>query len=57
MHLLSTWTSTDRLRLFRADLQEEGSFDEAVKGCDGVFHVAASMEFNISVEHNIGNNP
>ncbi|KAL0362771.1 UNVERIFIED_CONTAM: Calcium/calmodulin-regulated receptor-like kinase [Sesamum calycinum] len=39
--------SKDRLRLFRADLLEDGSFDEAVIGCDGVFHVAASMEFGV----------
>lgn len=44
----------DRLRLFRADLREEGSFDEVVKGCDGVFHVATSMEFSVPVEENIG---
>ncbi|XP_008244331.1 PREDICTED: dihydroflavonol-4-reductase isoform X1 [Prunus mume] len=52
-HLLSLWTNTDRLRLFQADLGKEGSFDEAVKGCDGVFHVAASMEFSVTVEENI----
>ncbi|PON55947.1 NAD(P)-binding domain containing protein [Trema orientale] len=48
LHLLSMWTGSDRLRLFRADLHEEGSFDEAVQGCDGVFHVAASMEFSVN---------
>ncbi|KAL2331558.1 hypothetical protein Fmac_019139 [Flemingia macrophylla] len=36
-----------------SDLNEEGSFDEAVKGCDGVFHVAASMEFNVVEKENI----
>ncbi|XP_072970293.1 dihydroflavonol 4-reductase isoform X1 [Typha angustifolia] len=51
--ILSTFGSKDQLRIFRADLNEEGSFDEAVKGCMGVFHVAASMEFNTSVEENI----
>ncbi|KAF2285857.1 hypothetical protein GH714_008450 [Hevea brasiliensis] len=51
LHLLSMWTGGDRLRLFKADLQEEGSFDEAVKGCHGVFHVAASMEFSVNVEN------
>lgn len=55
LHLFSIWTGTDRLRLFQADLREEGSFNEAVKGCDGVFHVAASMEFNVAVEDNVGN--
>jgi len=29
------------LEVFRADLEEEGSFDEAVAGCDYVFLVAA----------------
>jgi len=49
------WTRGDRLRIFKADLNEERSFDEAVKGCDGVFHVAASMEFNVVQKENIGN--
>ncbi|XP_024018714.1 putative anthocyanidin reductase isoform X2 [Morus notabilis] len=53
LHLLSMWTGSDRLRLFRADLNEEGSFNEAVKGCDGVFHVATPMEFGAAVEENI----
>ncbi|KAG7545998.1 NAD(P)-binding domain superfamily [Arabidopsis suecica] len=47
----SKWKENERLRLFRADLQDDGSFDEAFKGCDGVFHVAASMEFDISSDH------
>ncbi|KAB1215312.1 Dihydroflavonol-4-reductase [Morella rubra] len=51
--LLSSWTGSERLRLFQADLQEEGSFDEAVKGCDGVFHVAASMKFSVLVNEDV----
>ncbi|KAL9819000.1 putative dihydroflavanol 4-reductase [Arabidopsis thaliana] len=47
----SKWKENERLRLFRADLRDDGSFDDAVKGCDGVFHVAASMEFDISSDH------
>ncbi|KFK29233.1 hypothetical protein AALP_AA7G106900 [Arabis alpina] len=47
----SRWKENERLRLFRADLQDDGSFDDAVKGCDGVFHVAASMEFDLSSDH------
>lgn len=31
----------NRLRLFKADLQTQGSFDEAVKGCSVVIHTAA----------------
>lgn len=50
LDLLSSGRGADRLRLFKADLREEGSFDEAVRGCDGVFHVAASMEFHVAGE-------
>ncbi|XP_059664628.1 putative anthocyanidin reductase isoform X2 [Cornus florida] len=55
MHLLTSWRGGDRLKLFKADLHQEGSFDEAVKGCNGVFHVAASMEFGVLVKDNIEN--
>uniref|UniRef100_J3M1P6 NAD-dependent epimerase/dehydratase domain-containing protein n=1 Tax=Oryza brachyantha TaxID=4533 RepID=J3M1P6_ORYBR len=34
------------LKVFRADLDKEGSFDEAVSGCDYVFLVAAPMNFD-----------
>ncbi|XP_010931857.1 putative anthocyanidin reductase isoform X2 [Elaeis guineensis] len=51
--LLSTFSGNSGLKIFRSDLNEEGSFDEAVKGCLAVFHVAASMEFNVPVEENI----
>lgn len=54
-HLLNQWESKEQLRLFRADLQEDGSFDEAVRGCDGVFHVAASMEFGVPASESAGN--
>ncbi|XP_010433391.1 PREDICTED: dihydroflavonol 4-reductase-like [Camelina sativa] len=50
-YFISKWKENERLRLFRADLQDDGSFDDAVEGCDGVFHVAASMEFDISSDH------
>nr|XP_043628373.1 putative anthocyanidin reductase [Erigeron canadensis] len=43
-HLLTLWRGGDRLRMFKADLHDEGSFDDAVQGCHGVFHVAASLE-------------
>ncbi|CAI8617511.1 unnamed protein product [Vicia faba] len=52
LHLLSLWKGGDQLKIFRADLLEEGSFDEAVKGCVGVFHVAASMQFNVTDKEN-----
>lgn len=43
--LLSLPGAQERLRLFKADLREEGSFDSAIHGCYGVFHVATPMEF------------
>ncbi|KAK2984774.1 hypothetical protein RJ640_004599 [Escallonia rubra] len=55
LHLLSLAGGDERLMLFKADLHHEGSFDEAVKGCDGVFHVAASMEFSVPEKENVGN--
>ncbi|XP_061350717.1 dihydroflavonol 4-reductase-like [Gastrolobium bilobum] len=33
------------LSLWKADLAQEGSFDEAIKGCTGVFHLATPMDF------------
>ncbi|KAF8016377.1 hypothetical protein BT93_H1780 [Corymbia citriodora subsp. variegata] len=47
LHLLSTWNGGKRLQLFRASLHDDGSYDEAIKGCDGVFHVAAPMQFDV----------
>ncbi|KAJ8436203.1 hypothetical protein Cgig2_006890 [Carnegiea gigantea] len=52
-HFLPKWKGEERLKLFQADLHDEGSFDEAVKGCDGVFHIAASMEFSIREQADI----
>lgn len=44
-HLLDIPGAAERLKLFRADLSEDGSFDAAVAGCDGVFHVATPIDF------------
>ncbi|CAK9208825.1 unnamed protein product [Sphagnum troendelagicum] len=33
--------ANDHLKLVPADLLEQGSFDQAVEGCDGVFHTAS----------------
>ncbi|XP_010251431.1 PREDICTED: anthocyanidin reductase-like [Nelumbo nucifera] len=44
-HLLELQASFEELRIFRADLTQEGSFDTAVAGCDFVFHVATPMNF------------
>lgn len=35
--------ATERLRIMKADLMVEGSFDEAVHSVDGVFHTASPV--------------
>lgn len=44
-HLLDLPKAKTHLSLWRADLNEEGSFDEPIHGCTGVFHVATPMDF------------
>ena len=44
-HLKGLPGADELLELVPADLLEEGSFDEAIKGCDGVFHCAAAVFF------------
>ncbi|CDP18893.1 unnamed protein product [Coffea canephora] len=39
----------ERLRLFQANLLEEGSFDAIVDGCEGVFHTASPLLHPTSV--------
>ena len=39
-HLLALDGAKERLHLFKANLLEEGAFDSAINGCDGVFHTA-----------------
>ncbi|KAK4278653.1 hypothetical protein QN277_016474 [Acacia crassicarpa] len=45
-HLLEFDGAKERLRLIKADLEEEGSFDEAIEGCVGVFHTASPCYFD-----------
>ncbi|XP_071697526.1 phenylacetaldehyde reductase-like [Rutidosis leptorrhynchoides] len=40
-HLLKLEGAKERLHLFKADILDDGSFDSAVDGCDGVFHTAS----------------
>ncbi|KZV40831.1 hypothetical protein F511_23153 [Dorcoceras hygrometricum] len=40
-HLKDLEGAEERLQLFEADLSEDGSFDSAVHGCQGVFHTAS----------------
>ncbi|KAD7477146.1 hypothetical protein E3N88_00282 [Mikania micrantha] len=45
-HLLKLDGAKERLHLFKANLLEDGSFDAAVDGCDGVFHTASPFFIN-----------
>ncbi|XP_011080359.1 cinnamoyl-CoA reductase 1 [Sesamum indicum] len=49
-HLLALDGAKERLQLIKANLLDEGSFDAAVDGCDGVFHTASPF-------HDPGDNP
>ena len=44
-HLLDIAEAGEKLKIFKADLLEEGSFYAAIDGCDGVFHVASPVDF------------
>ncbi|KAM0844253.1 hypothetical protein ACQ4PT_057180 [Festuca glaucescens] len=44
--LLELPGAKERLSIWRAELSEESSFDEAIAGCTGVFHVATPMDFD-----------
>ncbi|KAJ0094376.1 hypothetical protein Patl1_17141 [Pistacia atlantica] len=42
-HLHEFDGAKEKLLLFKADLLEEGSFDSAIDGCEGVFHTASPV--------------
>lgn len=42
-HLRKLEGANERLHLVKADLMVEGSFDNAIKGCSGVFHTASPV--------------
>ncbi|KAL5704685.1 alcohol dehydrogenase (NADP(+)) [Ranunculus cassubicifolius] len=44
-HLLDLPSAKTNLTLWKADLAVEGSYDEAIQGCTGVFHMATPMDF------------
>ncbi|PWA85767.1 NAD(P)-binding Rossmann-fold superfamily protein [Artemisia annua] len=50
-YLLELKGAQDRLKLIKADLMAEGSFDQAVDGVDGVFHTASPVV--VPYDHNI----
>ncbi|KAM1369192.1 hypothetical protein ACFX2F_039813 [Malus domestica] len=47
-HLRSLDGAKERLHLFKADLLEEGAFDAAVDGCQGVFHTASPVLISVT---------
>ncbi|KAH7651113.1 bifunctional dihydroflavonol 4-reductase/flavanone 4-reductase protein [Dioscorea alata] len=51
-HLLELPGADERLTLYKADLSDEGSFDEAINGCVGVFHVATPMDLQVKDHEN-----
>ncbi|KAL9224693.1 hypothetical protein vseg_000705 [Gypsophila vaccaria] len=42
-HLLAMEGAKTRLKMYEANLVEEGSFDKAIQGCCGVFHTASPV--------------
>lgn len=46
-HLRALDGSEERLKLFKANLLEEGSFDSVVEGCEGVFHTASPFYHDV----------
>nr|XP_043631757.1 phenylacetaldehyde reductase-like [Erigeron canadensis] len=47
-HLLKLDGAKERLHLFAANLLEDGSFDAAVEGCEGVFHTASPFYHKVT---------
>ncbi|XP_054799920.1 phenylacetaldehyde reductase-like [Prosopis cineraria] len=46
-HLMRLEGAKERLKVTKANLLEEGSFDSAVEGCDGVFHTASLVALGV----------
>ncbi|KAG7947909.1 hypothetical protein I3843_14G118500 [Carya illinoinensis] len=46
-HLLGLDGAKERLHLFKENLLEEGSFDTAIQGCEGVFHTASPFYLDV----------
>ncbi|MED6121803.1 hypothetical protein PIB30_033524 [Stylosanthes scabra] len=38
--------ASERLKIFHGELEELGSYDKAIEGCVGVFHLAHPMDVN-----------
>lgn len=46
-HLLALDGAKERLHLFEANLLQDGSFDYAIDGCEGVFHTASPVTYDV----------
>ncbi|GMH00032.1 hypothetical protein Nepgr_001871 [Nepenthes gracilis] len=46
-HLFALDGAKERLHLYKANLLEEGSFDSAIDGCEGVFHTASPFYHDV----------
>ncbi|KAL3624004.1 hypothetical protein CASFOL_032820 [Castilleja foliolosa] len=44
-HLTELPKADTNMSLWKADMNIDGSYDEAVEGCEGVFHMATPMDF------------
>lgn len=46
-HLTTLPGAADRLKIFKADLMDPASFDDAISGCKYVFHVASPFSLSV----------
>lgn len=44
-HLTELPKADTNLTVWKAEMKVEGSYDEAVQGCEGVFHLGTPMDF------------
>jgi len=51
-HLKRLPKAADNLAIFKADLMEEGCFDEVFAGCHGVFHTASPVPYEVKDPEN-----
>ncbi|CAA7047209.1 unnamed protein product [Microthlaspi erraticum] len=47
-HLLALDGAKERLKLFKANLLDEGSFEQAIDGCDAVIHPASPVSLTVA---------
>ncbi len=56
-YLLQLPGAIDHLKLFSADLSVDGCFDEALAGCDGVFHTASPLNIAEITDPQVSSSP